>query len=52
MFGIKGHLQGEGKFAARNWNMLYCGGSQPVVNHLKAFKYRFGIRLSMERFNW
>merc|ERR1711933_347768 len=51
-FGIKGHLQGEGKFAARNWNMLYCGGSQPVVDQLKAFKRKFGIGLSVEKFDW
>jgi len=28
VFGIKRHLQGDGKFAANKWNlhMLYCGG--------------------------
>jgi len=51
-FGIKRHLQGEGKFAARNWNLLYCGGSQPVVDQLKAFKRKFGIDLSVEKFDW
>jgi hypothetical protein len=51
-FGIKRHLQGEGKFAARNWNMLYCGGSQPVVDQLKAVKHKFGISLSVEKFDW
>jgi len=51
-FEIKRHLQGEGKFAARNWNMLYCGGSQPVVDQLKAFKRKFGIGLSVEKFDW
>merc|ERR1719401_85975 len=29
-FGIRRHLQGDGRFRARNWNMLYCGGSQAV----------------------
>merc|ERR1719389_947759 len=47
-FGIKRHLQGEGKFAAKNWNMLYCGGSQPVVDQLKDFSHKFGIDLSVE----
>ena len=51
-FGIKKHLQGDGKFQARNWNMLYCGGSQPVVDQLKAFKHKFGIGLSIEKFDW
>ncbi|KAL9183809.1 hypothetical protein ACHAXT_004665 [Thalassiosira profunda] len=37
-FGIKQHLQSDGKFAAKNWAMLYCGGSQPVLDQLKAFK--------------
>ena len=51
-FGIKRYLQGDGKFSARNWNMLYCGGSQPVLNQLKAFKHKFGIGLSVEKFDW
>ena len=51
-FGIKRHLQGEGKFAARNWNMLYCGRSQPVVDQLKDFNRKFGIDLSVEKFDW
>lgn len=51
-FGIRRHLQGDGKFQARNWNMLYCGGSQPVVDQLKTFKHKFGIGLSIEKFDW
>ena len=51
-FGIKKHLQGDGKFSARNWNILYCGGSQPVLDQLKAFKRKFGIGLSVEKFDW
>jgi hypothetical protein len=31
-FGIKKHLQGDGKFSSKNWNILYCGGSQPVLD--------------------
>jgi len=51
-FGIKPYLQGDGKFAAKNWNMLYCGGSQPVLDQLNAFKRKFGIGLSVEKFDW
>lgn len=51
-FGIKKHLYGDGKFSAQNWNMLYCGGSQPVLDQLKAFKRKFGIGLSVEKFDW
>ncbi|KAL7436016.1 hypothetical protein ACHAXH_005818 [Discostella pseudostelligera] len=28
---IKRHLKGDGKFSSKNWKMLYCGGSQPVI---------------------
>ena len=51
-FGIKKHLNGDGKFSAKNWNMLYCGGSQPVLDQLKDFKRKFGIGLSVEKFDW
>jgi len=51
-FGIKKYLQGDGKFFAKNWNMLYCGGSQPVLDQLKDFKHKFGIALSVEKFDW
>ena len=51
-FGIKKYLQGDGKFSAKNWNMLYCGGSQPVLDQLKDFKHEFGIALSVEKFDW
>ena len=51
-FGIKKHLHGDGKFSAQNWNMLYCGGSQPVLDQLKAFKRKFGVELAVEKFDW
>ena len=52
-FGIKKYLQGDdGKFSATKWNMLYCGGSQPVLDQLKDFKHKFGIALSVEKFDW
>ena len=49
---IKKYLQGEGKFSAKNWNILYCGGSQPVLDQLKDFKRKFGVGLSVEKFDW
>ena len=52
-FGIKEHLHGgDGKFAAKNWSMLYCGGSQPVLSQLKDFRHKYGIDLSVEKFDW
>jgi hypothetical protein len=51
-YDIKRHLQGDGKFRAKNWNLLYCGGSQPVLDQLKDFKRKFRIGLSVEKFDW
>ena len=51
-FGIKKHLQGDGKFSAKNWNILYCGGSQPVLDQLRDFKRKFGVGLSVEKLDW
>lgn len=52
-FGIKQHLHsGDGKFSAKNWSMLYCGGSAPVLSQLKDYKNKFGINLSVEKFDW
>ncbi|KAL7465886.1 hypothetical protein ACHAXS_006189 [Conticribra weissflogii] len=51
-FGIRNILQGEGKFAAKNWNMLYCGGSEAVLAQLKAYKRKYSIGLSVEKFDW
>ena len=51
-FDVKMHLEGDGKFAAKTWNILYCGGSTPVLNQLKTFKRKFGIGLSVEKFDW
>jgi len=51
-YNIKKYLQGDGKFAAKNWNLLYCGGSQTVLDQLKDFKRKFGIGLSVEKFDW
>lgn len=51
-FGIRRHLEGDSKFSARNWQMLYCGGSHPVLDSLKDFKRKFGVGLVVEKFDW
>lgn len=52
-FGIRQHLHGsDGKYSAKNWSMLYCGGSAPVLSQLKDYKKKFGIHLSVEKFDW
>jgi hypothetical protein len=52
MFGVKKHLQGDGKFSSKNWNMLYCGGSEPVLAQLRTYKHKYNIGLSVEKFDW
>jgi len=32
--------------------MLYCGGSGAIVKQLKDYKEKFGIGLSVEKFDW
>lgn len=34
------------------WKMLYCGGSAPIVNQLKAISDEFHIELDIEKFDW
>ena len=34
------------------WQMLYCGGSKPVVDALEAIRDEFGIKLKVEKFDW
>jgi len=34
------------------WQVLYCGGSQPVVDSLKAVERSYGIKLRVEKFDW
>jgi len=52
--GVKMPLQAgdKKKFLAKNWKMLYCGGSQPVLNTLKDLERKFGINLAVEKFDW
>jgi len=41
---------GETRLAT--WQMLYCGGSQPVVDALEKIKKKLGISLKVEKFDW
>jgi len=34
------------------WQMLYCGGSQPVVEALASVQREYGIKLRVEKFDW
>ena len=34
------------------WQMLYCGGSQPVVDALEGIERTYGLRLRVEKFDW
>eukprot|EP00322_Chrysochromulina_rotalis_P013360 CAMPEP_0115850806 /NCGR_PEP_ID=MMETSP0287-20121206/12155_1 /TAXON_ID=412157 /ORGANISM="Chrysochromulina rotalis, Strain UIO044" /LENGTH=729 /DNA_ID=CAMNT_0003304817 /DNA_START=333 /DNA_END=2522 /DNA_ORIENTATION=- len=34
------------------WQMLYCGGSQPVVDALTEISQSFAISLKVEKFDW
>ena len=34
------------------WQMLYCGGSQPVVDALESVEREYGVKLRVEKFDW
>ncbi|CAB9515447.1 NADPH oxidase 4 [Seminavis robusta] len=34
------------------WQMLYCGGSAPVVESLEMINKKYGIDLKIEKFDW
>ena len=36
----------------KNWKLLYCGGSQPVVDSLKAISTKTGMKFHAEKFDW
>jgi len=36
----------------KTWQMLYCGGSKPVVDALAGIQLEFGINLRVEKFDW
>jgi hypothetical protein len=39
-------------FSAKDWKMLYCGGSQRVLDTLKDLERKFQIDLAVEKFDW
>jgi len=49
---VNSYLFGAGKFAAKNWSMLYCGGSEPVLAQLREYKQKHDVALSVEKFDW
>ncbi len=53
-FGIKKYLKGgDGKSSGKNWNMVvYCGGLQQVLDQQMDFNHKFGVGLSVEKFDW
>jgi len=51
-FDVQKYLRGNGKFSADKWSVLYCGGSNPIQRQLKAFKRKYGVPLSVEKFDW
>ena len=36
----------------KHWELLYCGGSNGVLGHLKDFSHKYSIGLSVEKFDW
>lgn len=49
---VKRYLKGDDKFGAKNWSMLYCGGSSAILSQLKDYKRKYGIGLAVEKFDW
>ena len=53
----KGKRQGSfveriGQARLATWQMLYCGGSQPVVDALRGIERDFRVQLRTEKFDW
>jgi hypothetical protein len=48
----KEYVAGTGNEARDRWEMLYCGGSAPMVESLKDIESKYGISLAIERFDW
>ena len=51
-FGIKLYLRGDGKYSSKKWNLLCCGGLDAVLVQLRAYKQKYSIGLSVEKFDW
>ena len=45
-------VQRIGAARLATWQMLYCGGSQPVVEALKDVERKYGVGLRVEKFDW
>ena len=41
-----------GKDRLATWEMLYCGGSTPVVESLQSVEADYGVKLRVEKFDW
>ena len=48
----KEYVAEAGNDARDRWEMLYCGGSAPVVKALKDIESKYGISLAVEKFDW
>ena len=55
----RGHPQQEAAWDApagperlRTWQMLYCGGAQPVVDSLCEISRMWSVKLRVEKFDW
>ena len=35
-----------------SWQIMYCGGSKPVVSQLKQIRARYAVSLRLESFDW
>ena len=51
-FKIANTLRDSVKFSAKNWSLLYCGGSAAVLDEIKKYRGKFGIGLAVEKFDW
>ena len=43
---------GGGVKCLKRWAMMYCGGSQPVVDELTRIGEAYGVGLHVEKFDW
>ena len=50
--GPDAFVEAVGAHRLVTWQMLYCGGSRPVVAALEGVEKEYGIRLRVEKFDW
>jgi hypothetical protein len=41
-----------GEDVLKKWQLLYCGGSKPVLNSLQHTSLKYGVKLRTEKFDW